>query len=217
MPGRKTRTRKTYKKKPKDVIRTKKDVVKVLKSFAEHKYYENEGSYVIRDGHLGTIYPVVNVQNIPQGDTAQTREGDVIQPVYLRLKIGIRSTSSANTFVRLLVLRYDEKLTSLSGTAVGAFLINPVTTGFNSIDPIVMEPSSRKRFSIIKDQVYHISSVTKDGVFIDMRYRCPRTKTIDYDETATNSGSGMYLVYLIADDDSVCTAYWTSELKYVDV
>ncbi len=163
---------------------------------------------------VGVTPIIVQLTNIPQGDTTNTRDGASVKIVSLRLAYTITTHASAPQTIARIMIVCDKQTNQAIYTA--ADLFQDPDTGENIISPRNLDNS--RRFRVLYDKLHSYSNVGRVGDYhqvnkklqLKIRYDGSTPSIADLTQTSLS------LVMICNQASNTCLVSHNTRLRYVD-
>lgn len=187
-----------------------KRVAKLEKTTKEEpKFYDSSGSTT-----FGTAGVLATLSIMAQGDTALTREGNMVRPKSLRYRIAFKGNAASVTPDAVRVIFAIDK--SFDGVVPDAddLLENDDTLAFPSI-------VNKCRFRILRDiHLYLNEGDSRQDKFREGFIKFPSLMKIHYqgtDATDASGGKNQILIYIVSSNNTYQpTVTWKSRFKFTE-
>lgn len=170
--------------------------VNKLTKMVESKSFDNQYS-----GNANTTGSVNLLTPIVEGDSNETRSGDVVTPTKVELGLVLAKAAAVTSNVaRMIVIQAK---TSFTPTAANILVWDPATRVMGQYNF-----QNRRNFTVLYDQVYTLNAEAGDCVKLatDVVTCYPR-RPIMYQGTSTTADSGNIWVLLVGDGASTSVAF----------
>ncbi len=130
---------------------------------------------------------------VPQGDTAITREGDVISPHHISIKGRAVAGTTAAQQLRVMLVRSKQRYIPLTTASSGS--TQAILQLVNSAHCLLSPPDrdNHGHFQIIRDfRISLYGGLETDTKFFSINYKCPKSSKIAFDQDTTVPESGQY-------------------------
>ncbi len=157
---------------------------------------------------------IIQLTNIPQGDTTITRDGAQCKVLALELSIFLtRHTSSENTTVRLMLV--CDKQTN-QAIYLNSDLLEDVTVIDNLVSPLNLD--NKFRFTVLWDRLFHVTAGSGSSKSFKKIFRM--SKIIRFDgntpSIADLTSSSLSLVQMANEVTNDPSITMFSRIRYVD-
>lgn len=215
------RKRRTYRKR-KTVVGLAKSAYRMAKSIkrSQEKKYAN----LTYTSPLSTTFNYWGLHEIAQGDTASTRDGDMItiKSIRMRLCFDISGNNPSGCEVRAVLVQDTQQIADTAPSATDIFLTNDWNSTYNY-------PTAQKRFKVLWDRTINCdpkaiaySSVSGNynldtQVFID-KWIFPRTKNIYFNGVNTTDvqRNGLFLFMAKSNGSTTITPDHRGQVCFLD-
>lgn len=204
MPYAKMSGRKHYRKRGYNTRDLAKKAYSLAKK-AEGKKELKHNAISITDTSPDTTGALQELSVLAQGDTNNTRDGDVIYPTSIKMR-GVLSMAGAasDTYVRFIVFRWK----SGSPSAITDILVSGSVISFKS-------EANRFQSEILMDKVVNLNDSKSTSVFIQKSLRCKKYIGYNQSTTAANRNS-IWLLTLSNESTNAPTLTMGSRLYFKD-
>ena len=160
-------------------------------------------------GNATTTAAIVILNDIPQGDTDITRDGDSVKLMSSRFTFTLEHNTSgaATQYTRLILFKYKEPRTA-----------NPPVSDIlkDSTNPISLKMSDRKRrFVFLRDEIHKTSS-TGNTVIVRKWWNKLNIKTQFNQSAAVPETNGLYLLFIGSEATHGHLVQYENRLTYID-
>lgn len=163
---------------------------------------------------MSNVPVIIQLSNIPQGDTTSTRDGSQCKVLALELDLFMtRNSNGVVSTVRLMLV--CDKQTN-QAIYLNTDLMADVTTIDNLVSPMNLD--NKFRFQVLWDRVFVISSGWKGARHFKKTFRMSKILRFDGNTSAIAdlTSSSLSLVQMTNDSASEASITMFSRLRYVD-
>lgn len=179
----------------------------------EVKFFDVSGVAVAIPDGVGTI---VQLTNIPQGDTDITRDGAQVKLMSIDFKAFINMSASATASTVTIMLIVDKQTNQAIYTTTA--LLHTVTNALSVVSPLNLD--NKFRFRVLKRWIFDINNDGRNKKVLKWHHKFGNNMKIRFDNSTSAiedlTSKSLSLLFISTEGTNEPTIHFFNRLRFVD-